>query len=340
MKQEVIIGRVASAIPSLVKQRQPEKILLVTGHHLDIDASFPDLLNALNFPLQIVHPPDGLLQVNNLPKFEDVQIVIAIGGGKVIDFAKGIVHQSATKPHFIVAPTTAGSGSEATPFAVLYNGTEKVSLEHPDFLPQSVVLDALQVNQLPAKQKAISGADAFAQCIEALWNRNANADSDALALKGLQGLHGLLPRFVQSIEEALALQVLKAANLSGQAISITRTTGAHALSYYLTAHHYVPHGQAVALFLPLFFIYNDKPQAEEKLQKIYDALDVSDAREAAETCRYFFSSIGLATNFAEAGLNGVSISELLRSVNQQRFANNPVAFEGAELETLIRRYLC
>lgn len=340
MTQELINGSIASALLPLLKKRQPEKVLFVTGRHLSLDAVFQKFLNGLRLPFQTVHPPEGLLQVDQLPRFEGLHTVIAIGGGKVIDFAKGIIHQSGNEPYFVAVPTTAGSGSEATPFAVLYNGREKVSLDAPNLLPQLAVLDASLVNNLPAKQKAISGGDAFAQCVEAFWNVNRNLVSDVFALNGMQQLYRQLPVFIHSTDEALALEMLQAAHLAGNAIALTRTTGPHALSYYLTAYHHVPHGQAVALFLPLFFIYNDAPQAAKKLQAIYKVLNAGNAEEALEICRRFFSSLGLATTFAEAGLNDVDVEQLLLSVNQQRFANNPVAYDAVKLKALIRRYLC
>jgi alcohol dehydrogenase class IV len=338
--QEVITGTGSFAkLASLLKEEAAKRILLVAGQHFTTEEAFEYLTSSVNIPLQILHPPAGLLQVNAIPAINEPVTFIAVGGGKTIDFAKGIIHQSGKKVRFIAAPTTAGSGSEATPFAVFYSAKEKVSFDHPDLLPQTVFLDAALLKNLSTAQKAISGADALAQCIESVWNVNSNQTSEKHALDGLGVLWNNLPAFVCSNDHDLASQVLLASHLSGKAIAVTRTTGPHALSYYLTAKHNVPHGIAVALLLPLFFLYNNVPAAEAQLQKLYQTLQVSSAEGAFESSRRFFSGIGLPTGFKDANLESVNIDQLLNSVNRERFANNPVPFDFDKLKTLIQRYL-
>lgn len=338
MTQTVIKGRLLADLLPLLEEKYEGKLLFVVGRHLLADESFQAFLAKGNFAAEFMHSPEGLLQINDVPLRHDLQIVVAIGGGKVIDFAKGIINKQERRLYFITVPTTAGSGSEATPFAVFYNGKEKVSLDNALLLPQTVLLDDDLLKALPQKQKVVSGADAFAQCIESVWNVKSTSASETFALEGLEILYRLLPKFVEASDNNLGSQVLAAAHLSGKAIAFTRTTGPHALSYYLTAHHGIPHGQAVALFLPLFFLYNAK--AESQLRKIYKCLNVNTAEEAFETCRHFLGSIKLATTFKETGLNNVDVEALIGSVNKERFANNPAAFDATVLKDLIRRYLC
>lgn len=326
-------------IPSLLKEKGVQSLLLVTGKHFIAKPIYQSFIKAIDVPTKSFNSSEGLLQLSSIPQTEYADAVLAIGGGKTLDFAKGIIHYMDKPVYFIAVPTTAGSGSEATPFAVFYSGKEKVSIDNPALLPQTVVLDAVLLKNLPAKQKAISGADAFAQCIEAIWNLRHNEISKAFALDGLAFFWNDLSTFVHSTDEELTARMLLAANLSGKAISSTRTTGPHALSYYLTAYYNVPHGQAVALFLPLFFLYNDVPEVVTRIDPVLKLMGAKDAEEACAVCRRFFSSIGLATNFAEAGLQNISVDELLKSVNQQRFANNPVPFDAEKLQALIERYL-
>jgi alcohol dehydrogenase class IV len=129
--------------------------------------------------------------------------------------------------------------------------------------------------------------------------------------------------------------MLWAAHLAGAAIAITKTTGPHALSYYLTAHHDVPHGQAVALFLPLFFLYNE----ENIPSQLYEAFQASTASEAFIICTKFLKKLELATNFNELNIENVDIDALLKSVNHERFSNNPVPFDENVLRSLINHYL-
>ena len=313
------------------------KVLVVTGKHALQEEWFKSFTQSINNEHYIVHPPDGLLELSEIPLIDKPDIMIAIGGGKAIDFAKAILDKTPQEESvlFIAVPTTAGSGSEATPFAVVYTGKDKKTLESPSLLPAVVFLDGALIKNLPSQQKAFSGADAFSQCIESLWNVHRTEVSEQFALRGLDVLLRLLPEFIASDDEELSQQVLEAAHFSGQAIAITRTTGAHALSYYLTSHHNVPHGQAVALFLPLFFFYNEA----EITPSIYKALNVTNAQEAFFTTTAFFRRLGMATNFAELGLTDIDVTALLRSVNHQRFSNNPVPFDEIVLRSIIYQYL-
>ncbi|HEX8314583.1 MAG TPA: iron-containing alcohol dehydrogenase [Flavisolibacter sp.] len=337
MQQVIKSVNCLSGLPSLLRQKNAADILLVAGNHLQGNAELKKIVSEISGQVTIIHPPEGLLQIDSIPLIQTTDAVVAIGGGKVIDYAKGIIHKSGKSidSTFIAVPTTAGSGSEATPFAVLYSGKNKLSLESPLLLPDIVMLDASLVSNLPKKQKAISGADAFSQCIEALWNVHHTEVSDQFAVEGLRSLSEGLPVFIHSSDNQLAEDMLWAAHLAGTAIATTKTTGPHALSYYLTAHHDVPHGQAVALFLPLFFLYNEKKIPSQS----YEAFQASTASEAFIICTKFLKKLELATNFNELNIENVDIDALLKSVNHERFSNNPVPFDENVLRSLINHYL-
>ncbi len=265
-------------------------------------------------------------------------VILAIGGGSVIDLAKAIVYRgiesSSAIPFFIAAPTTAGSGSEATHFAVVYKEKKKFSRVHQALLPRLVILDPLLTYSLSSYQTAVSGMDALSQAIESWWNVHATNESKQYATEAI-----FLCRqyFLQAVTDPgleARRKMLKAAHLAGKAINITRTTGPHALSYFLTANHNVPHGQAVALFLPVFFLYNDPPA------ELYSLLGVSNAEQAKEYIQQIMKQAGLATTLAELDINKESILEdLLNEVNEERFANNPAKFDREKLKNLINDYL-
>lgn len=339
--QEVIRGKesLLQVLPVL-NQKKVVEVLLVIGRHLLQNPLFTRFCGQLAMSYRLLHPPEGVLQTENIPQFDKLDIIIAIGGGKVMDFAKGILYRHAAPVFFIAVPTTAGSGSEATPIAVFYTGKEKVSLDAPSLLPSVAVLDTALLQQLPAPQRAISGADAVAQCIESVWNVHSHEASEKFALTGLELLWQNLPAFVNNSDEAAADKMLWGAHLAGRAITLTRTTGPHALSYFLTAHFHVPHGQAVALTLPLFFLYNAAAHTMTQMEKIYAVLEVRNEEEAFTVCRLLWQEIGLATTLQELELQHICLDEWLQSVNQQRFANNPVPFDAGRLKALFQRYLC
>lgn len=338
--QEVIRGKKSLLqVPAFLQRKNAGHVLFVTGHHLMQDKLFSQLCDFLPVPCHIIHPHEGVLQTEAIPQFEKLDTVIAIGGGKVIDFAKGILYRHANPVFFIAAPTTAGSGSEATPIAVFYRDKEKVSLDAPQLLPGVAILDSELLIQLPPHQRAVSGADAVAQCIESIWSVHSTETSAKFALTGMELLWQHLGAFVNDKDENSTENTLWAAHLAGRAIAITRTTGPHALSYFLTAHYGVPHGQAVALTLPLFFLYNDEEHTKSRLEKIYPVIDVHNANEAFLACRQMMQRIGLATTLKELQLEHISLDDWLQSVNQQRFSNNPAPFDANRLKALFQRYL-
>lgn len=256
-----------------------------------------------------------------------------------MDLAKGIIYQLvqtlAPVPFFIAAPTTAGSGSEATAFAVVYKGKKKFSLVHLSLLPEIVILDPVLTYSLPAYQTAVTGMDAFAQAIESYWSRDATTESKEYAAKAITLCNKHLLNVVKNgNDETGRREMLEAANFAGKAINITRTTGPHALSYFLTANYNVPHGQAVALFLPLFFIYNS-PGSD--LCSLIGAIEYTEASQLVEQ---LMKEAGLATTLAELGIRYENVSEaLLDEVNEERFANNPVAFDREKLKLLLTEHI-
>ena len=200
------------------------------------------------------------------PKKEDVdagvdllvncnpEIIIAVGGGSVMDMAKLIRYYSGSQAHLLAMPTTAGTGAESTQFAVCYIDGVKHSISDRSILPDDVILFPGFIYGNSRYLMSCTGFDALAQSIEAYWNINATQESDDYALCALEALFPILTKRVLSNEDFIAL--MRGANYAGRAINITRTTVPHALSYTLTSKYRYPHGHAVALTFPYFFKYN------------------------------------------------------------------------------------
>lgn len=259
--------------------------------------------------------------------------IIAIGGGSVIDLAKAIIYLSGNAIPFVAVPTTAGSGSEATPFAVVYREGKKESWMRDLLLPSVIVLDPELVASLPPYQVACTGMDCLSQAIESYWSKNSNPASRSFSQKAINTWIHSFQRAVKGDTQAKA-DMLYAAYEAGSAIAITRTTGPHALSYLLSSRYNVTHGQAVALFLPLFFRYN-QPGNDLCL-----LLHVENANEAAEWLTSQMKQAGLKTDLKGLGIDRDAIlDQLLAEVNEERFANNPVGFDRAALAALIKKYL-
>ena len=318
-----------------------KNIFLITGRHYQLTTGFENLKNGI-----VDH------YVKSGPNVEDAEVeeayksflkepsvaIVAIGGGSVMDLAKAIIYKQVQGnqkiPFFLAAPTTAGSGSEATKFAVIYKDKKKLSLEHTALLPQVVILDPGLLSSLSPYQFAVSGMDVLCQSIEALWNKNVTEDAKQFATEGIKLWNeSFLPAVKKTNEDAVE-KMLMASHFAGKAISITRSTGPHAMSYYLTSHHGVPHGHAVALFLPLFFIYN-QPAAE-----ICSTIGAENPEEAKIIVQQIMKQAGLAITLAELGIDKTAIADkLVNEVNEDRFSNNPVAFNREILIGLIKTHL-
>lgn len=307
------------------------------------------------------------------PKIEDVKlgvklfrknkvdIVMAIGGGSVIDMAKLINFFSVnkinnlnlaggnseiikTKP-LIAIPTTAGSGSEATQFAVVYKKNKKYSLAHKYILPQVAIVDADLTISLPKKQIAISGMDALSQAIESYWSINSNNKSKRYAKEAIKLILSSLKIAVNKGVNKSRIAMMSASHLAGKAINITKTTGPHAVSYSLTTFFNIPHGHAVALTLAKFFIVNsdlksaelNEPRGKKYLRKtineIKSLFGCSSSRDFAKKWYKLMADIGLENDLKNLGIRKQSdLDKIIGNVNTERLGNNPVRINKALLK--------
>ena len=195
--------------------------------------------------------------------------VIAIGGGSVIDVAKVISSRRGGFSPFIdgmqetslglfalplyVIPTTAGSGSEVTPYAAIWDDSQKkkYSLEGPDLFPTAAYVDSELSFNLPQSISISCGLDAINQASESIWNLNATAYSMDIASRALKLGFDNLPKLIDGVPTLDARDGMSRCSLlSGLAISVTKTALCHSISYPLTAHFGVPHGLACAFTMP------------------------------------------------------------------------------------------
>jgi len=288
-----------------------------------------------------------------------IDLIIAIGGGSVLDMAKLIkaighdIHSAADiiqghkAPNgqsmpLIAIPTTAGSGSEATHFAVAYIGKKKFSLASPSLLPTHVLLDGQLLASASPYQKAVNGLDALAQSIESCWSVNSNEHTQRQSLKAITQLMAHLPSAIQTNHERHLQTIMLAANAAGQAINHTKTTAPHAFSYALTSYYGIPHGHAVWLTLPKIFalhqqattsIIND-PRGIDHLQKIMRALTSSLGIhiDAESYLQHWMQSIGVEPDMKRLGIDTQKKRQFIaEKVNSERLSNNPVRLTQAAI---------
>lgn len=264
-------------------------------------------------------------------------VIIAIGGGSAIDMAKLIRHYAVEQHYYVplwAIPTTAGTGAEATHFAVVYRDGVKCSIEADDILPDIVLLYPPFTYSNSTYLTACTGFDALAQAIEAFWNPNATEESDIYALRAIAHIHHQLPKCIANLEDTrLRDDILYGAYWAGKAINITKTTAPHAFSYAFTTHCGYPHGHAVAITFPFFAKLNMAKNA--KHDELCWSLGVANDVDLQLYFLQYANRIGLRYD----GAHEEDLHALLNQVNLDRLKNNPVIVTEdikLELENFIK----
>jgi len=375
MAQKEFIGKDAIYnLTEVLRDHNPNTIFLARGRSSYEKSGAKSVLENILKDYHAV--PFFDFEVN--PKIEDVEkglklfrekkcdFVIAIGGGSTIDIAKLINIFSANEGNItdyvkqkknieksgkplVAIPTTSGSGSEATHFAVIYLGQTKYSLAHDFIQPDFAIVDFKFTRSLPKYQAACAGMDALGQAIESYWCIHSNEDSKkyaAAAIKlAMENLAEAINRSSEKAQEAMA----KAAHLSGKAINRTKTTASHAVSYPITSYFNIPHGHAAALTLAPMLLYNSRITKKDVLDKrgiqyvfhnikdIVHLLGEERAEKASEKITSLMKEIGLGTQLTELGIQTDDDIEIIikHGFNPDRVKNNPRKLT----ETALRKIL-
>lgn len=204
---------------------------------------------------------------------ESFEVIIALGGGSVLDFAKAISLSSSGNYSYqifhrvllgeevkeieslpiIGIPTTAGTSSELTPWGTIWDDVNKVkhSIYTEELWCEVAIYDPKLTYSLPRDITIQTGLDALSHSLESIWNRNRNPISDKHAIEAIHIIIRDLPLLAEDLNNpCLRSNLMYASMRAGLAFSNTQTAIAHAMSYYLTLHHKIPHGIAASITLP------------------------------------------------------------------------------------------
>ena len=298
--------------------------------------------------------------INEIKKFKP-DLILGVGGGAVIDYAKmaNVVDVRPDLENLIinysypfkkkntklaVIPTTAGSGAEVTSNAVIYVDGIKHSFESELLIPDNFFLIPEFLISAPNKIKASAGFDAIAQALESLISKKSNDQSVSYASKSLGVSINSYISFLNNPNIKNATEMSIASNLAGKAINISKTTAPHAASYPFTSLFNISHGHAVGLFFERFFKFNydnlEKSETsfdlKQRFELIFNLFDVKNINDFNSKIILMKKKAKLEDNLEILNINVKKSSEkIIKGINLLRLGNNPVKINEKDILKII-----
>ena len=306
---------------------------------------------------------EELIDIINAIKSFKPDLILAVGGGAVIDYAKiaNVVEVRDDLADLIVnysypfkkkytklavIPTTAGSGAEVTSNAVIYVDGIKHSFESEILLPDNFFLIPEFLMSAPNKIKASAGFDAIAQALESLISKKSNDQSVEYASKSLRVSINSYISFLNEPNLKNATEMSIASNLAGKAISISKTTAPHAASYPFTSLFNISHGHAVGLFFENFFKFNydnlnrseTSFDLKQRFNLIFDLFYVRNFNDFSNKITLIKKQANLVDNLDILNIDIKQSSEkIIKGINLLRLGNNPVKIDGKDIFNIISK---
>ena len=349
-------------IPKIKISTNIDKIFILTGENIFKKKSVKLLIKSSFFRKEIKiykkknFLPD-ILELNKIVKeikSYKPDLLVAIGGGGVIDYLKianSVIHLSKIKDIFflkknnfkkykklIVIPTTAGSGAEVTPGAVLYKNKIKYNFTDRNLIPDKFYLFPELIMGTKRELKSSALFDSFSQSIESLISYKSNKISQKNSLSSIRLILKNYKTFLDNNNYEVTKKMQIAANYSGKSISLTSTGAPHALSYYLSSNFGLYHGNSVIVYLPIVLEYNirnvnilDKTKKKKfsyRLKILRRAFSVKSdlqiVKKIKSMIKYSKINIRLKKKFLDE-------KKQKKSIKIERLKNNPIPIDYRQI---------
>jgi len=293
------------------------------------------------------HPEFKDLKITyNKIKDIDFELILAIGGGSVLDASKLFSVRNSTKEYqfvediikgkipkkdyrlipIIAVPTTSGTGSEITPWATIWDMDEKkkYSLHLPNLFAQIAIYDASLTISVPKDITIQTGLDTLSHALESIWNRNANPITVDYAIKSSRLIMDYLPLLADDLDSIeYREKIMEACMYAGLAFSNTQTAIAHAMSYYITTHKGTSHGIACSFTLPMLI-----DGLIGKYKFIDNAFDKIFGMVSSKPLRQLLKTLDISTEFIDYGMGKDEIIRMGTNLKKEtRTKNSLVTFE-------------
>ncbi|AXX85671.1 phosphonoacetaldehyde reductase [Aliarcobacter skirrowii] len=344
MPTKIVFG--VNELENISKYINGRKTLLITSQGF-VKRGLVDRLKSLSDNII-----DVFTDVKSHPEFKDLELayeaihknefelILAIGGGSVLDASKYFsVYDDSKKASFVTdiikgklakkkyqtipimaVPTTAGTGSEITPWATIWDMEEKkkYSLHLPELFSQIALYDSSLTISVPKDITIQTGLDTLSHALESIWNKNANPITINYAIKSAKIIMKYLPLLVNDLQNLeYRTEILKACMYAGLAFSNTQTAIAHAMSYYITVNKGIPHGIACSFTLPMII-----DSAIGKYDFIDNALEEIFGELNSNSLREMLRKLVISTDFDDYGINKEEFNNLKSSLKSNQRAGN------------------
>ncbi len=354
-----------SRLPQFLREQNWNRVLLVLGESSFRNSSYyPFLVRELkNFSFTEFDAVPANPRIDFLDQAianfsgQSFDVVLAIGGGSVLDTAKAAAVLLNCKTQtfdwllqnkqdwpaavpLIAVPTTSGTGSEVTPYASFETlDNKKVSLESEKLYPYAAWIDPELCSSMKPYVTACTGMDAFCQAVESFWSIQHQPFSDTHSLRALRLLSSnIVDAVLNPSDLAVRMAMCLGSCEAGLAISQTRTTAVHSVSYPITAHFQVAHGHACALTLAEFIRFNAHSIDEARSLDLWSAMGCANADEAAKRVESLMDQIGLERKFSKLGLKLCDLDIIIQNgFRPDRVKNNPRILTQDDLKGILTR---
>ncbi len=373
--QNVVFGKGSlSKLPSIIEKNAPGKILVISDRGLErigVVKKISDILHKAEIAYECfldVEPNPSIETVNAataIYKESGATGILALGGGSPLDVAKAVgvlaayggeitqyegAHLVPGKIVPVIAiPTTAGTGSEVTAFAVITDRSRnyKLTVFSYELIPCYAVLDPELIMSLPPFIAASTGIDAFVHALEAYLSKAASPFSDAMAEKAMELIGKNIRSFVadRSKEDA-ACSMMIASTFAGIAFAWARLGNVHAMAHPLSGYFNVPHGVANAILLPVILSYNSLADCG-KYEKIYEYIRSGKGKTEhfvpemlVEEIKKLNQSLGIPDSLSQVGVRADKIPEMAAdAMKSGNIAVNPRQSTLKDIEMLYQKAL-
>ncbi|MBY8989910.1 MAG: phosphonoacetaldehyde reductase [Candidatus Lokiarchaeota archaeon] len=352
-----------------------KNVFFITGKSTLTQKNIKKVLGLIEKKCQLFHYDEisptptvkGVNRVLNSFNKGNFDLIVAMGGGSALDIGKSLAVFSKNEGNvkdfllkkkkiqyqptpLILIPTTAGTGSEVTHFAVIFDGYTKYSLADEKYIHADyAIIDPELTYTLPKRITAYTGMDALSQGIESYWNVNSTEKSKEYASKAIKLVMENIIKAVHGPDKNSRYNMAIAANYAGKAINITKTTACHAISYPITSYFKVPHGHAVVLTLPSMIVFNSEVNENDVLDSrgfdyvknimadLTTLLGAKSFLEAKEKLNDILKRIGLETKLSDLGVSTQEEIEIIikNGFNPERVKNNPRLLTENQLKNII-----